>query len=167
MFLSFLVPFRSMVRGSSHPSVDILVPVPYSNHGTRMRMSTDESRASNQRSSTRPWRGFSRRVKTRTRSHRGFSRRAKTCTRSHRGFSRRAKTRIPTHTRRVLLSSRSTVLVVCDGKQSERGWACSDASPPSPARADFSMMMECRPKIGHCHSVSLYSLSRNQLSSER
>jgi hypothetical protein len=72
MFLSFLVPFRSMVRGSSHPSVDILVLVPYSNHGTRTRMSTDKSRASNQRSSTRSRRGFSRRAGPSTRSRRGF-----------------------------------------------------------------------------------------------
>jgi hypothetical protein len=26
--------------------------------------------------------------------------------------------------------------------------------PPSPARADFSIMMECTPEIGLCHSVS-------------
>jgi hypothetical protein len=42
MFLSFLVPFRSMVRGSSHPSVDILVLVPYSNHGTRTKPRTSD-----------------------------------------------------------------------------------------------------------------------------
>ncbi len=108
MFLSFLVPFRSMVRVSSHPSVDILVLVPYSNHGTRKRMSTDESRASNQRWSTRSRWGFSRRAGSSTRSRRGFSRRAKTRTRSCRGFSWRAKTR--THTRRVLLSPRPTGL---------------------------------------------------------
>jgi hypothetical protein len=42
MFLSFLVPFRSMVRGSSHTSEDILILIPYSNHGTRTRMSTDD-----------------------------------------------------------------------------------------------------------------------------
>ncbi len=109
MFLSFLVPFRSMVRGSSHPSVDILVLVPYSNHGTRTRMSTDKSRASNQRSSTRPRRAFSRRAGSSTRSRRGFSRRAKTRTRSRWGFSQRAKTR--TRTRRVLLSPHSTALI--------------------------------------------------------
>jgi len=80
MFLSFLVPFRSMVQGSSHPSVDILVLVPYSIHGTRTMMSTNESRASNQRSSTRSWREFFRRAKTRTRTRKGFSRRAKTRT---------------------------------------------------------------------------------------
>jgi hypothetical protein len=94
LLLSFLVPFRSMVRGSSHPSVDILVLVPYSNHGTRTRMSTDKSRASNQRSSTR--------------SRRGFCRRAGLSTRSRRGFCRIAKTR--TRTRRVVLSPRSTAL---------------------------------------------------------
>ncbi len=29
--------------------------------------------------------------------------------------------------------------------------------PPSPARADFSIMMEleCAPEIGHCHSVGV------------
>ncbi len=58
MFLSFLVPFRSMVWGSSHRSVDIFVLVPYSNHGTRTRMSTAESRALNQRSSTLLGEGF-------------------------------------------------------------------------------------------------------------
>jgi hypothetical protein len=31
-----------MDRGSSHPSVDILVLVPFLIYGTRMRMSTDE-----------------------------------------------------------------------------------------------------------------------------
>ncbi len=82
MFLSFLVPFRSMVRGSSHPSVDILVLVPYSNHGTKTRMSTDESRALDQRSSTPSRRGFCRRAGSSTRSRRGFCRRAKTRTRS-------------------------------------------------------------------------------------
>ncbi len=71
-------------------------------------MSTDESRASNQRSSTRPWRWFSLSAKTRTRNRQGFSRRAKTRTRTRRGFSRRAKTR--TRNRRVLLSPRSTAL---------------------------------------------------------
>ncbi len=109
MFLSFLVPFRSMVWGSSHPSVDILVLVPYSNHGTRTRMSTAESRTSNQQSSTRSRRGFSRRAGSIIRYRRGFSRRAKTRTRNRRGFSRRAKTR--TRNRRVLLSPRSTALV--------------------------------------------------------
>jgi len=27
------------------------------------------------------------------------------------------------------------------------------APPPSPARADFSIMMKCTPEIGHCHSM--------------
>ncbi len=27
------------------------------------------------------------------------------------------------------------------------------APPPSPARADFSIILECKKKIGHCHSV--------------
>jgi hypothetical protein len=72
-------------------------------------MSTDESRASNQRSSTRSRRGFSRRAGSSTRSRRGFSRRAKTRTQSRRGFSRRAKTR--TRTRRVVLSPRPKALV--------------------------------------------------------
>jgi hypothetical protein len=31
-----------MDRGSSHPSVDILVLVPFSIHGTNIRMSTDK-----------------------------------------------------------------------------------------------------------------------------
>ena len=59
-------------------------------------MSTDESRASNQRSSTRSRRGFSWRVKTRTRSRRGFS--------------RRARARACARTRRVILSPRPTAL---------------------------------------------------------
>ncbi len=33
---------RSMDRGTSHPSVDILVLVPFSIHGARTRMSIDE-----------------------------------------------------------------------------------------------------------------------------
>jgi hypothetical protein len=123
MFLSFLVPFRSMVRGSSHPSVNILVLVPYSNHGTRTRMSTDESRASNQRLSTRYRRGFSWRAGSSTRSHRGFSRRAKTCTQTRRGFSRRAKTR--TRNRRVLLSPRSTALLYCTALNCLQGFSAS------------------------------------------
>ena len=65
-------------------------------------MSTDESRASNQRSSTRSRRGFSRRAGLRTRSRRGFSWRVKTRTGSWRGFSRRAGARA--RTRRVVLS---------------------------------------------------------------
>jgi hypothetical protein len=68
----------------------------------RTRMSTDESRASNQQSSTRSRRGFSRRAGSRTRSCRGFSWRVKTRTQSRRGFSRRVKTRARTH--RVVLS---------------------------------------------------------------
>ncbi len=60
-------------------------------------MSTDESRAANQRSSTRSWRGFSRRAGSSTRSRRGFSRRAKTRTR----------------TRLVVLSPRPTALAGC------------------------------------------------------
>jgi hypothetical protein len=40
---------------------------------------------------------------------------------------------------------------VCDGKCSERGWACP--SPPSPAWANFSIMMECMPESNRCHSV--------------
>ena len=73
-------------------------------------MSTDEPRASNQRSSTRSRRGFSRRAGSRTRSRRGFSWRVKTRTRSRQGFSRRAKTRA--RTRRVVLSPRPTALVL-------------------------------------------------------
>ena len=87
-----------MVRGSwpisGHPRPRSLI------HGQRTRMSTDESRALNQRSSTGSWRGFSRRAGSSNQSRRGFSRRAKTRTRTRRGFSRRAKTR--TRNRRVL-----------------------------------------------------------------
>jgi hypothetical protein len=71
-------------------------------------MSTAESRASNQRSSTCSRRGFSQRAGSITRSRRGFSRRAKTHTQTRPGFSRRAKTR--TRNRRVLLSPPSTAL---------------------------------------------------------
>jgi len=96
-----------MVRGSwpisGHPRPRSLI------HGPRTRMSTDEPRASNQQSSTRSRRGFSRRAGSSNRSRRGFSRRAKTRTRTRRGFSRRAKTR--TRNRRVLLSPRSTALI--------------------------------------------------------
>jgi hypothetical protein len=77
-------------------------------------MPTDESRASKQRSSTRPQRWFSRRAKTRTRNQRAFSWRVETRTRSRRWFSRRAKTR--TRNRRVLLSPRSTALLECEPK---------------------------------------------------
>jgi hypothetical protein len=63
-------------------------------------MSTDESRALKQRSSTSPRRGFFRRAGSSIRSRQGFSRRAKTRTRTRRGFSRRAKTR--TRTRQVV-----------------------------------------------------------------
>ncbi len=73
-------------------------------------MSTAKCRASNQQSSTRSRRGFSRRAGSITRYRRGFSRRAKTRTRNRRGFSRRAKTR--TRNRQVLLSPRSTALPV-------------------------------------------------------
>ncbi len=40
---------------------------------------------------------------------------------------------------------------VRDGKQSGGGGRAPH--PPSPARADFSIMMDCMPEIGHCHSV--------------
>ncbi len=40
---------------------------------------------------------------------------------------------------------------VRDGRHSKRGWSCTP--PPSPAWADFSIMMECKPESGHCHSV--------------
>ena len=96
-----------MVRGSwpisGHPRPRSLI------HGLRMRMSTDESPASNQPSITRSRRGFSRRAGSSSRSPRGFSKRAKTPTRSCQGFSRRVKTR--TRTRRVVLSPRPTALV--------------------------------------------------------
>ncbi len=77
----------------------------------RTRMSTDESRALNQQSSTRSRRGFSRRAGSCTRSRQGFSWRVKTRTRSRRGFFRRAKTRA--RTRRVVLSPRPTALLTC------------------------------------------------------
>jgi hypothetical protein len=38
-----------------------------------------------------------------------------------------------------------------EGKCSERGWACTP--PPLPARAYFTLMMECTPEIGRYHSV--------------
>ncbi len=38
---------------------------------------------------------------------------------------------------------------------SERGWACT---PPSPAWADFSIIIECTPESSNCHSV--YSVDR-------
>ena len=78
-------------------------------------MSTDESRASNQRSSTRSRRGFSWRAGSSTQSRRGFSRKAKTRTRTRRWFSQRAKTR----NRRVLLSPRSTALPASSGQHKE------------------------------------------------
>ncbi len=42
---------------------------------------------------------------------------------------------------------------VRDGNQSERGWACTTHPYTVPARADFSIMTEYTPQIGHCHSV--------------
>jgi hypothetical protein len=39
---------------------------------------------------------------------------------------------------------------VRDENYSERGWACS---PTQPAWATFSIMMECTPQSGSCHSV--------------
>ena len=93
-----------MVRGSwpisGHPHPRSLI------HGPRTRMSTDESWAWNQRSSTRSRRGFSLRAGSSTQSRRGFSRKAKTRTRTRRWFSQRAKTR----NRRVLLSPHTTAL---------------------------------------------------------
>jgi hypothetical protein len=41
---------------------------------------------------------------------------------------------------------------VRDGRYSERGWACT-LTPPVPGWANFSIMMECTPESGHCHSV--------------
>ncbi len=38
------------------------------------------------------------------------------------------------------------------GKYSERRWACTPP-PPSPALANFSLMMVCKPAIGLCHTV--------------
>ncbi len=65
-----------MVRGSwpisGHPHPRSLL------YGPRTRMLTDESRASDQRSSTRPWRWFSRRAGPRHRHRRAFSWRVET-----------------------------------------------------------------------------------------
>jgi hypothetical protein len=90
-------------------------------------MSTDESRASNQRSSTRSRRGFFRRAGSSTRSRQGFSRRAKTRTQTRRGFSRRAKT--CTRTRRVVLSPHPTALP--QGQACGILWRGSAGSRPS------------------------------------
>jgi hypothetical protein len=38
-----------------------------------------------------------------------------------------------------------------DGKCNERGWACNP--PPSPAWANFTLMMECSPESSRCYSV--------------
>jgi hypothetical protein len=38
------------------------------------------------------------------------------------------------------------------------------APPPSPAWANFSIMMECRPESGRCHSV--YSVSKTRRKAE-
>jgi hypothetical protein len=48
---------------------------------------------------------------------------------------------------------------VGDGNFSERGWA-SISPPPSPAGANISIMMECTPKSGRCHSVCISVLNR-------
>jgi hypothetical protein len=75
-FYCYLVPFRFMVRGSwpvsGHPRPRSLC------HGPRTRMPTDESRASNQRSSTCSRRWFSRRAGPRHRHRRAFSWRVET-----------------------------------------------------------------------------------------
>jgi hypothetical protein len=36
------------------------------------------------------------------------------------------------------------------------------APPHSPARADFSIMMECTPEFGHCHSVYPVVITRHK-----
>ncbi len=38
-----------------------------------------------------------------------------------------------------------------DGKCNERGWACTP--PPSPAWANFTLMIECTPESCRCYSV--------------
>jgi hypothetical protein len=38
-----------------------------------------------------------------------------------------------------------------DGKCNERGWACTP--PPSPAWANFTLMIECTPESSSCYSV--------------
>jgi hypothetical protein len=121
-----------MVRGSSHPSVDILVLVPFSIHGTRTRMSTNESWASNHRSSTRSWRGFYRRAVSSTRSHRGFFSWTDSFLDLGRGFSRRAKT--CTRTRRVVLSSQLTALIIWIGEalHFSSSLLLSEESPAAP-----------------------------------
>jgi hypothetical protein len=90
-FQFHLVPFKFMVRGSwpisGHPRPRSLC------HGPRTRMPTDESRASNQRSSTRPRRWVSWKAGPRHRHRRAFSWRVETRPRNCRWFSRRAKTR--------------------------------------------------------------------------
>jgi hypothetical protein len=114
-----------MVRGSwpisGHPRPRSLI------HGQRTRMSTDESRALNQRSSTGSWRGFSRRAGSRTRSWQGFSSRVKTRNRSRRGFSRRACALA--RTRRVVLSPRPTALPVIPSRDISRVLDLVLASP--------------------------------------
>ena len=42
-----------------------------------------------------------------------------------------------------------------DSKCNERGWACTP--PPSPAWANFTLMIECTPESSRCYSV--YSVS--------
>ena len=127
-----------MVRGSwpisGHPRPRSLI------HRPRTRMSTDEPRASNQQSSTRSRRGFSRRAGSSNRSRRGFSRRAKTRTRTRRGFSRRAKTR--TRNRRLIYSEEealSVLFILTANEHIQTGswvknrggsyYSCEDVSP--------------------------------------
>ncbi len=46
--------------------------------------------------------------------------------------------------------------LIRDGRQSEREWLGNGhghAPPAPPAWADFTLMMECTPESGHCHSV--------------
>ncbi len=44
----------------------------------------------------------------------------------------------------------------CNGRQSERGRACT--LQPRPGWHDFTIMVECTPESGNCHSVSTYSM---------
>ncbi len=56
-----------------------------------------------------------------------------------------------------------TPQLVCDGRYSKRGWACTPRPEPSPGWAGFSIMMEYMPKSGHCHSVCTLWSSREAL----
>ncbi len=50
-----------------------------------------------------------------------------------------------------------------DGKCNERGWACTP--PPSPARANFTLMTVCTPERSGCYSV--YSVVLDTLDTQK